>query len=143
MLEATDLARRIKRHWLCASFVAAGLITVGRPQVSTPPDKSSDGQVGEAPIVGSDLFDEHRSMLQVAVTATQTVCKREPRSRTAAGRNSTPTFYRDVLPILEEHCQNCHHPGAIAPMPFVTYDQTRPWAYAIREEVLAKKMPPW
>jgi hypothetical protein len=28
-------------------------------------------------------------------------------------------------------------------MPFVTYDQTRPWAYAIREETLAKKMPPW
>src|SRR5437879_9880186 len=40
-------------------------------------------------------------------------------------------------------CQECHRPGQIAPMPFLTYQQTRPWAKAIREAVLIKKMPPW
>ncbi len=54
-----------------------------------------------------------------------------------------PTFYRDVLPILERRCQTCHRPGEIAPMSFVSYAQTRPWARAIREAVLSKKMPPW
>ena len=55
----------------------------------------------------------------------------------------TPTFYRDVLPILQKRCQSCHRRGEIAPMPFVTYEQTRPWADAIAEAVKSKKMPPW
>lgn len=54
-----------------------------------------------------------------------------------------PTFHRDVLPILHERCQPCHRPGEVAPMPFLTYPETRPWAKAIREAVLLKKMPPW
>src|SRR5579864_4629409 len=54
-----------------------------------------------------------------------------------------PSFNRDVIPILQNRCQECHRPGQVAPMPFVTYQQTRPWAKAIREAVLLKKMPPW
>src|SRR5579859_7158031 len=57
--------------------------------------------------------------------------------------SSTPTFYRDVLPILQQHCQMCHREGEIAPMPLRTYQQTRAWAEAIREKVTSKKMPPW
>src|SRR5450756_923475 len=56
---------------------------------------------------------------------------------------AAPTFYRDVLPILQDRCQSCHRPGEIGPMPLLTYRQTRPWAKAIREAVLSKKMPPW
>jgi len=55
----------------------------------------------------------------------------------------TPAFYRDVLPILQQHCQACHRPGEIAPMPFVTYDQTRPFARAIADDARNRKMPPW
>jgi hypothetical protein len=54
-----------------------------------------------------------------------------------------PVFYNDVLPILQQHCQECHRPGEIAPMPFITYAETRPWAKAIREQVIERKMPPW
>ena len=54
-----------------------------------------------------------------------------------------PTFYRDVLPILQKNCQGCHRPGEIGPMPLESYQQVRPWAKAIREAVLTKKMPPW
>src|SRR5579862_3345813 len=54
-----------------------------------------------------------------------------------------PTFYRDVQPILEKHCQECHRAGASAPMPLVTYVDVRPWAKAIRDAVAARKMPPW
>src|SRR6185437_2172810 len=54
-----------------------------------------------------------------------------------------PTFYRDVLPILQVHCQSCHRSGEIAPMPLVTYEETRHWAGKIRELVASGKMPPW
>jgi Copper type II ascorbate-dependent monooxygenase, C-terminal domain len=54
-----------------------------------------------------------------------------------------PTFYKDVLPILENHCQSCHRAGEVAPMPLVTYQQTRPWATAISHAVEMKMMPPW
>jgi hypothetical protein len=54
-----------------------------------------------------------------------------------------PTFYRDILPILQDHCQGCHRPGEIAPIPFVTYEQTRPWAATIKQAVQSKQMPPW
>jgi hypothetical protein len=53
------------------------------------------------------------------------------------------TFHRDVLPVLQKNCQGCHRPGEAAPMAFMTYEQTRPWAKAIREAVLLKRMPPW
>jgi hypothetical protein len=54
-----------------------------------------------------------------------------------------PTFYKDVLPILQNRCQECHRPGEIGPMPLLTYQQARPWAAAIKESVLLRKMPPW
>jgi hypothetical protein len=56
---------------------------------------------------------------------------------------SDPTFSRDILPILQKNCQVCHRPGEIAPMPFVTYEQTRPWAKAIKAAVATGRMPPW
>ena len=56
---------------------------------------------------------------------------------------SQQTFYRDVLPILQDHCQECHRAGEMAPMAFTTYMETRPWATAIRDAVATKKMPPW
>ncbi len=54
-----------------------------------------------------------------------------------------PTFYRDVLPILQQHCQRCHRTGEIAPMPLVTYEQTKSWARLISQNVRFKRMPPW
>jgi len=52
------------------------------------------------------------------------------------------TYQRDVLPILAKYCQNCHRAGQVAPMSFVTYETTRPWAKQIKAMVTAKKMPP-
>ena len=61
----------------------------------------------------------------------------------APAPGSTPTFARDVAPILYKHCASCHHPNDIAPMPLLTYEQARPWAAAIKEAVITRKMPPW
>jgi hypothetical protein len=53
------------------------------------------------------------------------------------------TFYKDVLPILQDKCQSCHRPGQIAPISLMTYRETRPWAEAMRIAVTSYKMPPW
>ena len=53
------------------------------------------------------------------------------------------TFSRDVAPILYKHCVSCHHPNDIAPMSLISYKETKPWAAAIREAVVTRKMPPW
>ena len=52
------------------------------------------------------------------------------------------TFNKDVVPVLQKNCQGCHRPGEAAPMSFLTYNETRPWAKAIRQAVLQKRMPP-
>jgi hypothetical protein len=54
-----------------------------------------------------------------------------------------PTFYHDVRPILQQHCQSCHRPGEIGPMLLMTYPQARAWATQIRDTVRSRSMPPW
>ena len=61
----------------------------------------------------------------------------------AAVLMGAPTFTRDVAPILEKNCQVCHRPGEAGPFSMLTYEQTRPWAAAIRQAVKTRKMPPW
>jgi hypothetical protein len=53
------------------------------------------------------------------------------------------TFAKDVAPILQKNCQQCHMPGAIGPMSLTTYQEVRPWARAIKTKVLAGEMPPY
>jgi uncharacterized membrane protein len=55
---------------------------------------------------------------------------------------STPTFCKDVAPILYRHCTNCHRPGGKAPMPLLTYEQVRPLAKAVNKQVAKGTMPP-
>src|ERR1041385_406303 len=62
---------------------------------------------------------------------------------TSALAQERVTFAKDVAPILQQRCQVCHHPGTVAPMSLVTYEQTRPWAKSIRTKVVAREMPPW
>jgi mono/diheme cytochrome c family protein len=61
----------------------------------------------------------------------------------AAAPAQNVTYYKDALPILQKNCQACHRPGEIGPMPFVTFEGTRPFARAIRTAVASRKMPPW
>lgn len=60
----------------------------------------------------------------------------------AAGGESV-TYAKDVAPIFQERCLECHRPGEVAPMSLETFDDARPWAKAIKEQVLAGKMPPY
>ena len=53
------------------------------------------------------------------------------------------TFSKDVAPIFQAKCQECHQPNSIAPMPLITFQETRPWARSIKERVVTRQMPPW
>ncbi len=62
----------------------------------------------------------------------------------AADARATPvTFSKDIAPIFQAKCQECHQPNSIAPMSLVTFQEARPWARSIRERVAARQMPPW
>jgi hypothetical protein len=56
---------------------------------------------------------------------------------------STLTYYRDVKPILDEKCTQCHVQGGIAPVAFTEYGAVKDFAMLIRREVAADRMPPW
>ena len=64
-----------------------------------------------------------------------------PRAQTSSP--GPVTFTKDVAPILQKSCQNCHRPGSVAPMSLLTYEETRPWARSIQARVAAREMPPW
>jgi hypothetical protein len=53
------------------------------------------------------------------------------------------TFSKDVAPILQEKCQQCHQPNSIAPMSLITFQDARPWARSMKQRVLTRQMPPW
>ena len=59
----------------------------------------------------------------------------------------TVTFTKDIAPILQRSCENCHRPDGVAPMSLVTYEDARPWARAIKQRTgigpRAGVMPPW
>src|SRR3981081_4525631 len=57
------------------------------------------------------------------------------------------TFTKDIAPILQRSCQNCHRPDGVAPMSLVTYEDVRPWARSIKQRTGIGPhrgvMPPW
>jgi hypothetical protein len=61
----------------------------------------------------------------------------------AAIATATPTFNRDVAPILHRHCASCHHAGEVAPFPLITYRDSARWAKLIARVTAKREMPPW
>ena len=62
---------------------------------------------------------------------------------TQAAAQGPATFTKDVAPILQRSCENCHREGGVAPMPLTTYEQVRPWARSIKTRTAQREMPPW
>src|SRR5262245_55875106 len=76
----------------------------------------------------------------LAVVAAGTLVRAQAPSRPAG---QAPTFAKDVAPIFQRSCQNCHRPNSIAPMSLLTYEDARPWARSIKTKTEARDMPPW
>jgi hypothetical protein len=84
-----------------------------------------------------------RFLVLVLLTAITAFATESSSPSVPSDQASSVTFNKDVLPILQKNCQTCHRPGEIAPMSFLTYESTRPWAKAIKAAVISKQMPPW
>src|SRR5207248_438679 len=84
-----------------------------------------------------------RSILRLTLAAAIIV----PATAQTLPKVSGVTFSKDIAPILQRSCQNCHQPNSVAPMPLITYKETRPWAKSIKERILLREkrgaMPPW
>jgi mono/diheme cytochrome c family protein len=78
------------------------------------------------------------ALLSFAVAQTQ-----ETKTPTETREVAAPSFYRDVLPILQQHCQSCHRSGGIGPMPLVSYENARGYAQEIANFTGERRMPPW
>jgi hypothetical protein len=74
--------------------------------------------------------------LVLAMLASQSVGAHKPIT-------SKYTYTEDVYPIVSRHCGSCHAPGGVAPMSLLTFDDARPWAESIRQELASGHMPPW
>ena len=78
----------------------------------------------------------------IAMVAQTLALAADPTPATTAARAEV-TFSKDIAPILQAKCQECHQPNSIAPMSLITFQQARPWARSIRERVITRQMPPW
>jgi mono/diheme cytochrome c family protein len=78
----------------------------------------------------------------IVMMATVTTARAQTPVDVAATQGQV-TFAKDVAPILQQNCQECHQPNSIAPMSLITYQEVRPWARAIKDRVAARQMPPW
>ncbi|MBI4476314.1 MAG: cytochrome c [Acidobacteria bacterium] len=67
----------------------------------------------------------------------------EPQTAPGQATATAVTFTKDVLPIFQRSCVQCHRPGTAAPMSLLAYEDARPWARSIKERTVKRQMPPW
>ncbi len=87
-------------------------------------------------------LDELLAGKDVSTPATKVVGCPIPRNKETA-KSGKVTYHRDVLPILQNRCQQCHRPGEVGPFALMSYKQAVNWAADIKEYVQERKMPPW
>lgn len=63
--------------------------------------------------------------------------------QTTSGSLPEPTYHRDIAPLVEAKCNNCHVEGGIAPFALASYEDLKALAPAVRASVVMKTMPPW
>jgi len=78
-----------------------------------------------------------------AITACLSACFTGGSSNPDGGTGNGVTFYKDVLPILQDNCQHCHVSGGVAPFPLVSYDDAKANAVGMVVDTQARIMPPW
>jgi peroxiredoxin len=79
----------------------------------------------------------------VAVEPTRAIGCPLPRNEKKLPKDGAVTYYRDVLPVLQNNCQSCHRPGEVAPFSLMSYKQAVHWSADIKEYTQNRTMPPW
>ena len=101
--------------------------------------------------MGTDLTRRWKTLLTAGILAPALAAVVTPLAVRAERQAPPPaaevTFTRDIAPILQRSCENCHRPEGVAPMSLQTYEDARPWARAIKQRTglgpKAGVMPPW
>ena len=78
------------------------------------------------------MTSKHARRLALRVAALLVILPAASSAQQAPPAAADVTFTKDIAPILQRSCQQCHRPGGVAPMPLITYEQVRPWARAIK-----------
>jgi hypothetical protein len=89
------------------------------------------------------LFQQAAAVVLVLIAMMLTSGSLGAQTITIAPQHGGVTFTKEVAPILQQHCQECHRQNGIAPMSLLTYEDARPWAKAMKQKVAARAMPPW
>src|SRR5437879_4329593 len=93
--------------------------------------------MGFGPIRGGVLTHRHLQLLALTLAAAATL------SAATKEKTGSVTYSKDVAPIFNRRCIECHRPREAAPMSLLNYKEVRPWAAAIKEKVITRAMPPW
>jgi mono/diheme cytochrome c family protein len=117
----------------------ANRIAMGLQRFSVPPSLS---------IAPKLLFGGLLSFLLASLPFSPVAAQQQAESPPAPPGQQTPastpvTFTRDVAPILQANCQECHHPGGIGPFSLLTYEDARTMAEAVKYATSHRIMPPW
>lgn len=89
------------------------------------------------------VIGEMLSGRPIATPATVSIGCPIDREMKPTAKDGAVTYYRDVLPILQERCQSCHRPGEAGPFSLLTYKQAVNWADDIKEYTKNRQMPPF
>lgn len=88
-------------------------------------------------------LDEVLSGKEVTEPATKPIGCSIVRPKATSTTTAAISYHKDVLPILQNHCQSCHRPGEVGPFSLMTYKQAANWAADIKQYTQARTMPPW
>jgi mono/diheme cytochrome c family protein len=94
----------------------------------------------------ANALDELLAGKRVTVERTPTVgCPVGPveSGQASPTKGKGATFHKDVLPILQNRCQDCHRPGEAGPFSLLTYKQAAKWGDRLKEYTANGAMPPW
>lgn len=94
----------------------------------------------------ANALDEVLTDKKVTVAETPTLgCPIGPRTKDKPGSppGANVTYYKDVLPVLQNRCQECHRPGEVGPFSLLTYKQAVRWGDLIKDYTASRAMPPW
>src|SRR5262245_35862403 len=82
-------------------------------------------------------------MVCAALGALALLGSAEARAEDVAKTRGSPTFNRDVAPLVFKNCAACHRPGEVAPFSLLTYDDVKKRAALIKKATANRFMPPW
>jgi peroxiredoxin len=107
------------------------------PGIAKPqPTRSHLRDAIEALLAGNDVR-------QAKTNAVGCLIGRIAKKEEPAGSEVEPTFHRDIVPILNEHCVECHRSDEIGPFGLTDYDEVIGWGPMMLEVVDEGRMPPW